>query len=1858
MRAPLGLLSTLVRAAVPLAFAASLIPQPAAAQQAGAESPVPAKRIILQDGFDLPGGDLAQLFNSTLADCLNACRANEACTALTYNTGARACFPKGAGAGAPLPFGGALSGTVALTPADVIARAADRAGSADWLRPADIEAAREQALRLSSDYPGAGQTVEALRDAARQAAAVGDGEGVIRAIAAATAMSDAPADWLSLSQWLTARAREDDATSEEVDTAFAAALNAWLRDPGPGSAAIRSWAELSEKRDRGRDGLKALRQAAVDDSDPDLQQMLDQFAERYGFRVTDNSVDADAAAPRACAILSEELSQSVDYRQFVTLPDQSLAVEAEGSQLCVTGIAHGAELALTLRAGLPAASGEVLARDVPVSVYVRDRTPLARFSGRAYLLPAGGDQALTVQTVNTDKVALTLYSMSDRNIVQALRDEIFGLPISGWKAEEFTAQLGTEIWSGEADVAPTADGSPRPVNEEVSTALSIAQAAGPLPAGVYALTASVPGQDEDRSPAATQWFMISDLGMTSFSGSDGLTVAVRGIGDAAARAGVRVQLVSSGNAVLGTTVTDEGGIARFEAGLTRGRDAAAPAMVTAAVMEGDAVADMAFLSLTGPEFDLSDRGVEGLPSPGPIDIFAATDRGAYRVGETVHATILARDDRFAPLPDLPLTAIISRPDGVELTRMLVPAAGDGGHVLDWTIPATAPRGGWTIDLKVDVEAPALATMRVLVEDFRPERLDLTPEVPAAPLATDAPLAVGLTARWLYGAPGAELPVEGSLNLERAAELPGWEGYSFGREDAQGNLGVVSLEPGTTDADGRWSAEVPVPPALADASQPVEASFVLSVREGAGRPVERSETRLVMPRRPVIGVRPQFEDGSVAEGAEASFDVVALGPDLRPVASTANWAINRVETDYQWYAIGGEWSWEPVTSRSRIASGEVALTADGPAQVAATVPWGEFELVVTTPDGAETATAFWSGWGAASSGTDTPDRLQVRLDKPAYRAGDTARVTMDAAADGTAIVSVLSNRVISMQAVPVTAGQNSVDLPVTDEWGAGAYVTVSAIRPLGSAADAAGSTHAPIRAMGLAHAGVDPGARRLTASLSAPAETRPRGEATVQLAVQGAAPGETVHATLAAVDQGILNLTRTTPPDPAGHYFGQQRLGVGLRDIYGRLILPSGASAGAIRSGGSEAGPTQSAPPPTEKLMAWFSGPLTVGPDGTVSVQVPLPDFNGEVRLMAVVWSAAGVGQADATMLVRDPVVVTVTAPAFLAPGDRAEVGLTLAHTSGPAGAVGLTAETAGDGPALTLAGLAPSVTLAEQGRGEAGLTITAPEAEGVSNLRLSAALPDGQTVTKDLSIIVTRQDPRISRAARITLQPGETQTLDPAAALGAFLPGTGSATLTSGAFAQLDLAAALSRIMAYPYGCTEQLASGAMPLLYMSDLARTVGAGLPQTDADDRDVGRAVTQILTRQTGSGAFGLWQADGGDPWLDAFATDFLSRARSAGNPVPDEAFRLALTRLQNNLNAAGDPQYATAEDNAATAYAAYVLARERAAVISDLRYYADTAGDAFATPMAAAQLGAALAAYGDVARADAMFRRAQAMLDSPPAADDDARYRADYGSRLRDTAATLTLAAEAGTEVIDRTAAATTVAGLVADRQARDHNLSTQEGLWIVLAGHALQSASDAGNGLTLGGTPVAQPLIQMGDPAGIGPLSLTNDGARPLDVTLTGTAVPAESPTAGGNGWSITRRYYTPEGEALDPTTVAQGTRLVAVLEVTPLGSAGGRLVVTDPLPAGFEIDNPNLIAGGETGGLDWLETRTDTAMTEFRQDRFSAAVTLDEAEAFTLAYRVRAVSPGSFAHPAATVEDMYRPDRRGWTGSGRVEVTR
>jgi len=479
------------------------------------------------------------------------------------------------------------------------------------------------------------------------------------------------------------------------------------------------------------------------------------------------------------------------------------------------------------------------------------------------------------------------------------------------------------------------------------------------------------------------------------------------------------------------------------------------------------------------------------------------------------------------------------------------------------------------------------------------------------------------------------------------------------------------------------------------------------------------------------------------------------------------------------------------------------------------------------------------------------------------------------------------------------------------------------------------------------------------------------------------------------------------------------------------------------------------------------------------------------------------------------------------------------------------------------------------------------------------------------------------------------------------VPGTGSVAVSIGPSTALDAAALLKALDRYPFGCSEQITSRALPLLYVNELASE--AHLALDTAIDQRIRDAIERLLARQGSNGAFGLWSVGGDDAWLDAYVTDFLTRARERNFAVPDVNFKLALDRLRNFVANAPDPSKGGGND---LAYALYVLARNGVAPIGDLRYIADTKLNDISTPIAKAQIAAALGMLGDKARAERVYAAAVAAIAPPPRAEFG---RADYGSVLRDSAAVVTLAAEGGAPG----ATVMNAVQRVETSRAAANYTSTQENAWMVLAARAL--GKETRMSLRVAGETRQSPLYRTFRPADLaGGVRAENLGENPLQAVVSVSGAPITPEPAAERGFKIERSYYTLAGEKVDPSKVRQNTRLAVVLRITEPSPQYGRLLVADYLPAGFEIDNPNLVSSGETSALDWIENGAEPVHSEFRDDHFGAAFdrTSKDGPVFTVAYVVRAVSPGRYVLPQAFVEDMYRPDRYGRTGTGAIEVTK
>lgn len=1588
-----------------------------------------------------------------------------------------------------------------------------------------------------------------------------------------------------------------------------------------------------------RAALNAWRASLDLQDDPAVRSAYERMREQFGFRILDYRVESDLAAPRACFQFSEPLPRGRDFTGFVAVSGAARpALAVEERQICVEGLRHGERYAIVLRQGLPSTVGEQLLRSADYEIYVRDRSPAVRFTGRNYVLPRVGHEGVPVVSVNTPKVAVDILRIGDRSLLPAIRSEDFLSQLSGFSARRIAAERGVKLWSGVLDVGME-------TNREVVTSFPVVEAVGRMEPGLYIMVARpgdtpfsrlAEGDEGSFDTQATQWLVVSDIGLTALSGEDGVHVFARSLASAEPVADVEVRLIARNNEVLATRRTDAHGRARFEAGLARGTAGLAPGAAVA--VKGD---DYGFLDLAQAPFDLSDRGVKGRPAPRALDAFVVAERGVYRPGERAYLTIMARDPRGGVVENMPLTLVVRRPDGVEYRRAQVEDQGLGGRSYALPLLSDARTGMWRALVYADPNSPAIGETSFLVEDYLPERLDVVVSPPRAIAVPGQPFAAPVQARYLYGAPGAGLEVSGEVVIEAAkgGGVPGLPGFAAGLEDESFESARAEIEQKTTtDAQGRATLLAPIPSLLAP--RPLEARVIVRVGEPGGRAVERVVTAPVRAASAFLAVRRNFE--RVSEGSVATFDVAALAPDgARVQARNLRWSLYRVRNDHQWYNAGGRWAFERVKSSQKIADGVVDADPKQFARIAGKVEWGAHRLEIVSADGAfsPVSVTFTVGWSGESS-ADAPDVLDMSLDRQTYASGETIRARIASRFAGKITLAVVGDRVHEARLVDLRAGDNAFELPVRPEWGPGAYVVAFAHRPLDAQA-----RRMPGRALGVAWFGVDQAQRRLAVTLDAPERIEPRRRLDVPVRLAGLAPGEAAFVAVSVVDVGILNLTRHEPPNPSAHFFGQRQLASEVRDLYGLLIDGLQGARGAIRSGGDGGAGALVGERPTQEPLALFSGVVRAGADGVATVSFDIPAFNGSVRLSAVAWSSGRVGEASKDVIVRDQVVAQATVPRFLSMGDRSRLHVRLDNVDGPAGPY--VAEFDVRGPAaIALDATRVAFPLERNGRRDLTIPITAGGVgQAVVSMRLTGpGFASDQTFVLDVKPGAGEVHRRISRR----LAPGESLRVS-SDLVRDFLPGTGAVSVSVSTWADLDAPALLQSLDRYPYGCTEQTVSRAMPLLYVNRLASQQMLALDDSVA--QRVQESIARVLARQDSSGAFGLWSANaaGADLWLDAFAADFLTRARESGYAVPQRPFDQALDRLRNQVANAGE---FSPEQGRAVAYAIYVLARNGRPVMGDLRYFADARMGLFDTALARGQIAAALAQLGDRGRARKVFAEAGTQLRT---AKQEPHARADYGSRLRDGAGLLALAAENGAD-----ADLVQLAGaVVRNERGASGPLSTQEMTWLVMAAQALAKDGEAAT-VSVDGVSHAGALHQTWRAADLDARSsvIVNTGSAPVNMLVTTKGNPAQIEPPLEQGYRVERALYTLDGRRIEAGALRQNQRVVVALTVAEADAAFARLLLVDRLPAGLEIDNPRLFEGGGAAGLTFLANRVEPAHAEFRDDRFVAAFDRDGGEkaVFTVAYIARAVTPGRYTHPPAVVEDMYRPQRFGRTGAGEFIV--
>ncbi|MDR3507692.1 MAG: alpha-2-macroglobulin [Caulobacteraceae bacterium] len=1598
-----------------------------------------------------------------------------------------------------------------------------------------------------------------------------------------------------------------------------------------------------------------------------------------GFAVWTQRIDTSRPDPVACVRMTRALDSSKIYADFVMVsPDlgHPPAVTAQGDELCVGGL-NLADHRVTLLKGLPAKSGETLAANADVDFVFGDKPPYVGFAGTGVILPRDESDGVGIETLNVRKLAVEVWRVPDRNLV---RKQISAPDptAEGEYAEDYGEDSpddeGRIVWKGDVEVKG-------PAGSRATTVFPLGAVLKEMKPGGYVIKArdasggrdlkGENGRSVDNNPPAQarRWVMFTDMALSAYDGSEALDVVVRALKSARIMPGVRVALVAKNGEDLASAVSDSGGRVRFPRPLLKGEGASAARMV----MAYGPLGDLAVLDLDRSPVDLSNQGMGGRQGPdasvatagrtakSDIDAYLYADRGIYRPGETVRLVAMVRDRQAHAVTNRKGFVVIKRPSGVEFKKIAFDRTALGAVTQDIALPAGAPRGRWSAALQVEGIEEPVGSLSFSVEDFVPQRLAVTLAAQAQTAVTNGETRkVPVSARFLYGAPGAGLQTQGEMRLRADPNpFPQYKGYQWGDQQASFDEKLIDL--GNTVTDGAGGATLAVAASAAgDTKVPLTATLTASVFEPGGRPVRESATLKIRTLPLYFGVKVDQTDSEHGGAAPVSLDVIAVDAQgQRTAAPGVSWTLVSENWNYDWFQQNGRWQWRRTSRDAVIAKGVADLTPGGSLHLNRRLGWGDYRLEVEQPGGGKTVTRFSAGWGSPAKAADAPDIARVSAGTRAWAQGDTVEVAIKAPYGGEAQVAVATDRLIDFKTLTVGEGGATVRLKTSAAWGGGAYVMVSVIQPRDPA-----KTPRPRRALGLVYVPLDPKGQKLTVALDAPAKLDSKAPVTVPVTVRGLKFGQRAHVTLAAVDEGILRLTKQESPDPLKWYFGKRALTLNYRDDYGRLLDPNLGAPASVNFGGDELGGEGLTVTPIKTVALW-SGVVDTGADGKAVIRLPAADFNGELRLMAVAWSDDAVGSTSQAMTVRQPVVADLNLPRFLAPGDTAWATLELHNLEGKVGAY--VAKLFAQGGVL-----APFQKLYQLARGQRiadHAPLTAPGVTGISAVSFRVDGP-GFTTTKTYPLQTRLGWGPVTRATTEPQRPGETYTPSPELMRGLAAGGV-TMQVSYSPFQGFDPSAIALALNRYPYGCTEQLVSTAYPLLYAAEVSSDPKLRRSTAALDD-----AVGKLLDRETLDGAFGLWRVGDGeaDAWLGAFATDFLVEAKAQGAAVPDSAYDRALGAMRQISRPEGFasvayrleyPKFWAGSDEAskaatirmrsrASAYALYVLAKAGRGDLGRLRWWHDVQMKTETSPLAKAQVGAGLAQMGDRARAHDSLVQAVRALDFKDPSD-------WYQSPLRDLAGVIAYAYEAG-EVEIAHSLQGRLSGVVKDPD----RLNTQEQARLLQAAHAMLRASGPPR-ITAVGVAQMAPAAAGAPRWSVGRLAdahFTNGGTGPIWRTVTVRGTPTTSPSADSQGLTVQASYFTLGGAPADLSRLVQGQRVIVRLSGVSRQGRATALVLDDPLPAGFEIETklgPDDAEGtGEKGSTNgpyrFLGRLNAPSAQEARDDRYIAAMTLEGGKNFAVAYVARAVTPGAFYAPGVEARDMYHPEVHARSAGGRAVI--
>ena len=1520
--------------------------------------------------------------------------------------------------------------------------------------------------------------------------------------------------------------------------------------------------------------------------------------------------------------------------------------------------------------GATSVDGGVVLAAFTRSFSVSAKKPQLSFAASGRYLPRTAWTNLGIKHTNVDSVNLIVRQIPAENLV-------FWLGESTDAASEQTSNVilkKTIPLRGDPDTATT-------------TWLDVAQLLPAATKGVLELKLVGVGTE------ATSRLLLTNLSLVAKKASPAATPAAQTVqvwaldmDSAGLESGVDMSLVRNSGKVVArcTTKGDDG--CTLTAKADDDPDDAVPFAVIA--RKGD---DLTYIRYQDLRADVAESSTSGVPYVAETPYRAAifTDRGVYRPGDTAHVVAIVRDGKdHAPDQALPVEVKVFDPRAKAVKKLALKTNPAGELAFDQVFPPFADTGHWHVAMTV-ADKP-LAADDLQVEEFVPERMKVTVVPKQAELLASGKATFDVAAQYLFGGSAVDSGVELTCSVEPDRFKPEENGDLTYGVPPKGKPVSLGEARGQLDPSGKLTIACADPETATPFTETARLTARASVLEaGSGRATVKTASVMLHPEKYYLGVKTKVSRATRGEVFTVEGSVVDWAGKLAPQAiGQIHVELAHLEADYGY-------GYDDASGESRydrwlrtvpegkldakVAGGKFTFdVTPGEASVGflirVTAGKARTELVL---DGEYPYEYYGYGDGGHVDQTPRPAKpTQLKLTLPKeIKVGESTTVTVRAPYRGKVLWTVETDHVITSEWKDIAAGDATWSFTL-GKFAPNVYISAFVIKdPHLESKDA----FMPDRAFGVGSARVAATEFTQAVQLTAPKEVRSSSPLSVTLDV-GKTDGP-AFATVAVVDEGILSLTDFPTPDPLAQLFAKRALGVETYETIGWTMLhqPAGASSktggGEMGDmGGEEGGALGQGRVQPVKPVALFSGVVAIGADGRVTIPFAIPQYRGQVRVMAVVATPGRVGRAEAKVTVKDPLVVQVTFPRFVTQNDELEIPVFMTNMSGGPLEVSVSLKSEN----LPIPGLAapktatPPLTVTGKDTGTIKIANGFSEtvvfqakavlAVGGAKLRVVAHAKGASgtfDAKDDVDVPFLPAGPKERVIQKLKLDAGTLDLAAKATALKNWMPTSETTTFWMTANPFGESFEHLGYLVHYPYGCIEQTTSSTRPLLYVANLVEQVDPQLAEAKIEDM-VLAGINRVFSMETPSGGFGYWPG-ATEPleWATAYATDMLIDAQKRGYAVPDDRLKEVLGWIEGRV-----AQYERGEsvhherwnhyDEQSEAYLHYVLARagrgRKARILNVISHMPATVTGEQAEDLY--MLKAALYLAGDH-----RYEKDLKAVDASPIASERVNSWSFYSDRRRrglmlSTFFDLFKNDPAGDVLAQRVAEGLT--GQVS------YYYNTQELVWGV-TGLGKWVAALAAKG-TAAGTLVA-------DGATITPRASkhpSNDKAwslvRASEYKQLTLDVPAQAAgtwlvvssegvrpggdyKVGGNGMSVTRSYKDLNGTTIDPAKgeLKLGDLVFVEIEV---GNTSGtdiqNIALVDRLPAGFEVENPRL---GRSTKAEWMkdEELWATDFLNMRDDRLEAFGTLPARTEKKIIYTIRVVTSGKFTIPPVEASAMYDP---------------